>query len=411
MKILFLTTELPWPVDGGGKLRTFETLACLSRFASVEVLSVVEEGDGAAAARALGDRLPGVALLEPVRHPVRIRRKPLALARTALAQAIYGEPYLVAKFRNRAYLARAAERAAAIAPDVIWCDHLNVFPAAERARAAAPGAALVLDEHNVESDLFARAAGASKLLATAARLEGRRAARYEARALRIAHRTVAISPEDRERLAALGGGDRVVTCLPSVGALDGEKPAPPPPGNRAVFLGTLSWPPNAEAARFLGLEILPRLRARVPGAQVAIGGRGLAPGLERELRAAGVELPGYVADPAAFLRSGAVAVAPLLSGSGIAMKLLDSLRAGVPTVATPSGARGLGVRDGREILLASDADAFADAVARLLRDDELRRRLVDGAWAYLQDHHSRGGLAARYARLIDEARAEAGVGR
>ncbi|WP_373048213.1 glycosyltransferase [Vulgatibacter sp.] len=402
-RVLFLTTELPWPVDGGGKLRTFETLACLSRFAEVEVLSVVEEGPIEAQRSALAAALPGITVLPPVRHPVRIRRKPLALARTALAQLLHAEPYLVAKFRNRSYLAAAEERARLYAPDVIWCDHLNVFPAAARASAASRGARVILDEHNVESDLFARAAGASSLLARAARLEGRRAAGYEARALRAATRTIAISPEDAVRLSALGGGDRVITCLPSVGDLGQQPPTPPAAGERVVFLGTLSWPPNAEAARFLGVEILPRLRHLVPGAVVVIGGRGLAPALERELRGAGVELAGYVADPTHFLRSGAVAAVPLRSGSGIAMKLLDSLRAGVPTVSTTSGARGLAVADGKELLLADDADGFAAAIARLLRDEALRARLVAGAHDYLLRHHSRQALAASYAEVIEGA--------
>lgn len=404
-RILFLTTELPWPVDGGGKLRTFETLACLLRFADVRLCSVSDAPSRAADAISLGGALPGLEVEPPVHHPIRIRRKPAALARTALLQVTRGEPYLVAKFRSAAHAAQASHLATSWEPDVIWCDHLNVFPAATRAarKALAP---LILDQHNVESDLFLRAAGASGLLRHVAVLEGRRLERYEAEALRKANRVIAISADDATRFRAmLGGGpaDHVVTVLPSMGEL-GEAPPPPPPSRTLAFLGTLSWPPNAEGVAWLARKVLPLLRERVPDVRVLVGGRGLGPGLQREVEAAGVELAGWVEDPVEFMRGASAVVVPILSGSGISMKLLDAMRAGVPIVSTPAGARGLQVRDGADILLATRPEDFADAAVRLLEDEALRRRLVEGAWSYLQGAHGRNALAETYRGVVEAAR-------
>jgi hypothetical protein len=232
--ILFLTTELPWPLDGGGKLRTFETLASLSGLGRVTVHSFAEPGVPASDRRALAERLPGVAILPPVPHRIRIRRDPWPLLRTAAISLARGLPYLAAKFENPVYRRRALEAARELRPDVVWCDHLNVFGVAAAARDAAPGRpALVLDEHNVESDLFRRAAGAG-VLAGLARLEARRAARFERAAVAAADGVVAIGGEDATRLVELGGGERVRTVLPSVGTLAPPR-EPPPPENRPAL--------------------------------------------------------------------------------------------------------------------------------------------------------------------------------
>lgn len=403
-KILFLTTELPWPVDGGGKLRTFETLACLLRFADVRLLAVSDAPTRARDAIALAGALPGLQVESPIHHPIRIRRKPAALARTALLQLLRNEPYLVAKFRSAPYLAEAGHLASSWRPDVVWCDHLNVFPAATLAaeRAAAP---LVLDQHNVESDLFRRAAGASPWQRRLAAMEGERLARYETAALRRADRVIAISDDDAERFRALlgtGAVDHVVTVLPSMGEL-GEAPPPPPASRTVTFLGTLSWPPNAEGVAWMAREVLPALRRLVPDVRARVGGRGLAPALQREAEAAGLELAGWVDDPVAFMREAAAVVVPILSGSGISMKVLDAMRAGVPIVSTPAGVRGLDVEGGRQVLLASTAEEFADATARLLGDDALRARLVAEAWDYLLARHGRQALSERYQGVVEAA--------
>jgi glycosyltransferase involved in cell wall biosynthesis len=78
------------------------------------------------------------------------------------------------------------------------------------------------------------------------------------------------------------------------------------------------------------------------------------------------------------------------------MKLLESMRAGMPTVTTTDGAAGLDVKDGREMLIADDPARFAQGVVRLLNDAALRGRLRAGGYAYLESHHS---LAVARARL------------
>lgn len=89
-------------------------------------------------------------------------------------------------------------------------------------------------------------------------------------------------------------------------------------------------------------------------------------------------------------------VAPVIGGSGVRMKLLESMRAGMPTVTTTDGAAGLDVVDGREMFVADTPAAFAEPTVRLLSDEGLRERLRVAGYAHLDGHHS---LAVARSRL------------
>ena len=84
-------------------------------------------------------------------------------------------------------------------------------------------------------------------------------------------------------------------------------------------------------------------------------------------------------------REAKVCVVPLLSGSGTRFKILEAWAAGRAVVSTTLGAEGLGARDGEHLLLADDPDDFADAVLRLWNDPALRKRLGDAGWAHYRE--------------------------
>ena len=138
-----------------------------------------------------------------------------------------------------------------------------------------------------------------------------------------------------------------------------------------LFMGSYAYPPNREAIDFLMTGVLPLVLAHCPRVELAIIG-GPVPYRRPWLRAAGL-LPDEQVAP--FIRCCAVSVAPIFCGSGTRLKILESLAAGVPVVATRKGAEGLMLAPGVEILLAEGAADFAAALVELLQDPERRRQL------------------------------------
>ena len=97
---------------------------------------------------------------------------------------------------------------------------------------------------------------------------------------------------------------------------------------------------------------------------------------------------GFVEDTDREYKTAAVFVAPILIGGGIIVKVLDALAAGTPVVTTSFGNEGVGAKPGRDLLVADDPQAFADAVVALLKDEALAERLSGSGREFVRENYS-----------------------
>jgi len=172
--------------------------------------------------------------------------------------------------------------------------------------------------------------------------------------------------------------------------------------NVILFMGAYAYPPNREAIDFLVTSVLPLVLAHCPSAELAIIG-GPAPHRRPWLRAFGL-LPDEQVPP--FIRCCAVSVAPIFSGSGTRLKILESLAAGVPVVATRKGAEGLTLEPGSEILLAEGATDIAAALVTLLGDPDRRRQLGACGQRQVASRYDWAVLVPTLSQVIDSARSQ-----
>jgi glycosyltransferase involved in cell wall biosynthesis len=164
---------------------------------------------------------------------------------------------------------------------------------------------------------------------------------------------------------------------------------------------------NVDAALWLAQEIFPRVRAQVPEARLILAGYG--PPLElRQLAEAdpAITVPGFVADLDRCYKEAALFAAPILTGGGIIVKILDALAAGRPVVTTPFGNEGVGAESGRDLLVVDSASEFADAVVRLLRNPEVGERLGAQGRDFVARHYSPAALLAQLEGVYAEVRSE-----
>jgi len=153
-----------------------------------------------------------------------------------------------------------------------------------------------------------------------------------------------------------------------------------------VFLGGFGHPPNTDAVLWYYHEVLPLLRQRVDTDSVPhlhVVGANPPPEIQA-LAGDGVTVHGYVANLAPLLGHLRVGVAPLRFGAGVKGKMLTTMAAGLPLVATSVAAEGLGLRDGLTVRLADDPKTFADAVIALHTSAELWDRQVEAASGHLE---------------------------
>jgi glycosyltransferase involved in cell wall biosynthesis len=209
--------------------------------------------------------------------------------------------------------------------------------------------------------------------------------RYEKLILRDLQSLVVFTEGDRDAYLDL----RINTPIRTIplGTVVPETPLDPigkSPLN-ILFFGNFLHPPNIEAANRLLLSIFPRVKEHYPDLVLFVVGD--HPPIELEKAAdANVFITGRVPDLTPYLDRAALVVAPMHSGGGMRLKVLEALAAGKAVVATPLAVEGLAIEDGQQVALALNDDDFADKVIHLLNSPEERSKLAIQAHSWAKDH-------------------------
>ncbi len=256
--------------------------------------------------------------------------------------------------------------------DFIHFDHPHTALTWPQIKRLQPRARLVLDAHNVEAEIMER-------LAESAPRWQRKALRWQAGRIRDLERELSekvdliFTCSTRDAGAFRRMGARRVRVVPnSIPEL-----SPPLVAQRrdVVFVGSLDWRPNADAAVALAREIWPRCRALLPGARLVIVGRN-PPSHVQALASHDVIIEGSVPSVRPYLDRAFATAIPLRAGSGTRIKILEAWAAGVPVVASRIAAEGLPCTDGIDLILAEEPGEFARALVRLWRDRQLAEDLA-----------------------------------
>lgn len=155
-----------------------------------------------------------------------------------------------------------------------------------------------------------------------------------------------------------------------------------------LFIGGFPHTPNVDAVVYFCEQIWPSVRARLPEVKVHLIGNAPPPEVHALASISGVEVVGYVEDLKPWFDRIRISVAPLRYGAGIKGKLGTSLSFGVPSVATSIAVEGMRVRDGEQILVADDPQAFADQIVRLYTDALLWDRISEAGLGFVTDTYS-----------------------
>jgi glycosyltransferase involved in cell wall biosynthesis len=170
-----------------------------------------------------------------------------------------------------------------------------------------------------------------------------------------------------------------------------------------LFVGNFAHPPNRDAATWLAREIMPVVRARVPTARLRIVGTAPPP-VVRALADEHTELVADAPDVLPHLAAAAVVAAPVRTGGGMRMKVLQAMAAGRAVVTTRRGTEGFsGFDDPPPLSVAEDAVDIAATIATLLEDEEGRRSLACRAREFCVAHYSPDAWAERLSAVYEEA--------
>jgi len=360
-----LAPETPYPMAGGGALRTASLLHYLARRHDVHLIVFQQPG-----APDPAEHLPPGLVKCVTVIPLPANRRSLAArAMRNAGRMARRVPPLVDRFAGFETNIERALEGRQYEIGVIehsWCaPYLPVVASVSRQT--------VLDLHNVESTLHARSAHAEKDASRFAHRVFRDASLALERAwLPRFSQVLACSDSDAELTRGIAPGAHVVV-YPNAIPLT---PLPPAGDEEViVFSGNMEYHPNRLAVRFFRHEIWPHLRDQWPSLVWRLIGKNPDSVRHFTFGDSRIEVQGQVDDAVRELARARVAVVPLLSGSGTRLKVLEAWAAGLPIVSTTIGVEGLPVGDGEHILLADSGVSFANSVSRLLACTSLRSKL------------------------------------
>ncbi|HKJ66917.1 MAG TPA: glycosyltransferase family 4 protein [bacterium] len=153
-----------------------------------------------------------------------------------------------------------------------------------------------------------------------------------------------------------------------------------------VFTGMMGYVPNYDAMVYFLDEVFPILQKQVPGIHIYIVGNN-PPDILARRESDQVTITGFVEDVRPFIARAAVYVVPLRMGGGTRLKVLEALSMQKPVVTTALGCEGIDVLHEETALITDEPEAFADAIIRLLKDQQLQQRLTRNGYQLVREQY------------------------
>jgi glycosyltransferase involved in cell wall biosynthesis len=366
LKVLVLDEEIPFPLNSGKRIRTWNLLRHLAEKHSITFICYGNpDNPGFAAMERLGIRVVTVANLTPANSN--------SFYLGALANLLSVWPYSVARHHTERFRDAVRQLIASERYDLVHCEWT---PYASYAGAAGKVPTLIM-AHNVEATVWRRRAEHASSMAERLymKLQATKMAHFEKRSFAQAMRVITVTEEEQQTANAWGAR---ATSLVSNG-VDTEYLRPMAGAtepNSLLFLGSLDWQPNRDALQYLLRQILPRIQAANPEARLRIVGRQPATKLREQVEGMhGVDWVGEVPDIRPWFAQAAVVLVPLRIGGGSRIKILEALSMTKAVVTTRIGAEGLDVVSGEHCLIADTPAEFTECVAHLLHHPERADKL------------------------------------
>jgi glycosyltransferase involved in cell wall biosynthesis len=296
------------------------------------------------------------------------------------------------------------------APDAIVFESLAMHPLiADRSTRAAR---VIIDLHNIESDLVLQDRRVSRWCDWRERFRIRRRVRRIVQIERDAVGRVdcvwVCSATDRERLRVLAPPLANIRIVPN--GIPRNESAPPTlvrrthpqkNGPTLIFIGHLSYPPNIEAARML-IDLMPGIRRRFPAARLLLVGRNPNPEIQACAQAGIIDIVADPEGPAKYLAEADFAVMPLQRGGGTRIKALEAMAWGIPMIATRCAVEGLSLLDGVHVRIAESAAGFIAQISALMSDCEAQEDQRLQAYRYVHEHFGPEAILSAIKEALNE---------
>lgn len=379
MRILMLCNRIPWPLNEGGNLATWNLACSLQQAGHLVDLACLNTRKHYIDPAAVPTEINALYSL-PINTDLSI---------TGFIQNLFSsKPYIVERFISEDFNILLEKILQENSYDIIQFEGLYMCPYAEfiRIRTNAP---LVLRAHNVEYKIWERMAQTHsnflKKLYLAQMSQNLR--HFELNRMQEMDGILYFTQEDLKLAQAMGYTGKAVV-IPA-----GIKINKPPTEISKIpysmgFIGSMDWMPNQDAVLWFAKEIFPQIRKSIPQAIFKIAGRNISESLSRKLKSEGIFIEGEVKSSSEFIQQLELFIVPLRAGGGMRLKILEAMANKSCILSTTIGAEGIEGIPGIHFETEDTEDNFSEKAIKLLRDSERRRLLGKAGLELVQSNYS-----------------------
>lgn len=396
MRILLLSTNVPYPPNSGFRLRVYNLLYRIAKEHDVWLVTFVPEYEK------LTDLGPLFSICREVMVVPSSDQGALENPWKAMRYFLRGTPPDLRAYDSKEFADKILALISRVDFDIIQIEdsHMSIYldylPKSLRSRA-------ILTFHDVNFHKHERLSRVEPKRARRLRLwlHGLQMRRWEPRQAQRFGRCIAMSHSD-EALLLNANPALKITVLPNGVDTQAYTPLPFPANTfRLLFVGTMGYRPNIDAVTYFCRNIYPKIKKEYPNIEFWIVGRDPSPEVTG-LEGGGIHVTGQVEDLIPYYRDSVICVIPLRAGGGTRLKILEAMALGRPIVTTTVGCEGLAVKNGEHLFIADTPELFADHVLALLKDKEKWLQLTRQARALAVNSYDWDMIAQRHMQLYEE---------
>ncbi len=375
LKILFITEFLPWPLNSGGRIRSYHILRQVAKKHDVTLIAADYDG----VEKHFYNIVTKFCIVpSPKKH------KLIKWIRMFLS--LFNQRPFVHVFScyNELMSYKINKEITSENYDLIHLDHLDAAIYMTNFEEVK----VYLDEHNFETHLVKSLRNSEKNLLLKLYLQNqlKKIQRFEIDVLNRVDAVGVVSAKDAEMIRKFVWGDKI-SIIPNGVDTEFFKIERAPEPYSLISVGSLDWRPNVDGIIWFLENVWPQIVKEQPKAQFCIVGRNPRKELYKYVRDR-VTIAGSVADIRQYVKRATVFVVPLFAGGGTRLKVLEAMAMKIPVVSTLKGAEGIDCENNKNILIANDAPAFSRKILSLFEKPEFAERISSAAFELVTRKYS-----------------------
>lgn len=398
--ILFVTTLLPYPLDNGGKIKTYNTLKILAEEYYIDLVCFYEEESEKENIGILNKLCTTVTCYK---GKIITSNNKTYMCKLALKSIFSKLPLTIMKFQNRDFTNFINYKLANKKYKYIHIDHLQV--AINVNRNNNKQTQIILDEHNCEYLIMKRKyfEESNILKKIFFGYEYLKLKNYEKSIINRSNKIITLSDKDKATLNELCGKSLPIEVIPiPIEATFSKKNVNSELEKvKLLFLGTMSWMPNYEGIVWFLNNVVNKMRKNDIPFELYIVGKNPGNDIVKYHNNKDIIVTGYVEDVDEYIERCDFVVVPIFFGSGLRVKILEALAKSIPVISTDIGAEGLQVTNNKDILLANNEEEFIDAINKL-KKASMREYISTNGKNLFDEKYSFEAIKIRLLNLLDE---------